>query len=337
MKKIGCLILTLLLFCQTAAFAQGTVSMEVLSCRQQSDGTYAVRVKVTTDPSLMVTLLVMGEKSNGISPQTAFQYGGAAKNGYVYYIDEGVSDSATGEITFSFKTAIPGEMNTISDYLYVFSGAAPLAAKGETSFPVDHTLALEVGGNGKLVKDALEYLPGTASVGVADGKTAAFQIVPNDGYVVDQILYNGAPAVATGDGSYTTPAITADATLKITFKADETVPQTSSYTKTFTSDTGSVSFAKLVQPAGDVYTLKEYGVVYSKTVNPPERNKASCIALQGKKINAKGQFGIEIKGSIAVLGELYYTRPYAVYTVSGGGEKTVYGDVIVTNWNGMSS
>lgn len=335
MKKIGYLILALILFCQMAVCAQGTITMEVLSCRQQSDGTYAVRVKTITDPSRMITLIVMGEKANSISSSASFLYQGQQKNGYVYYMDQDTSSSDTGEVTFSFKVAIPGEMNTISDYLYVFSGAAPPAEKGEVSFLVDHTLTLDIGSHGKLVKATAQYVPGIAAVGIPDGKSVTFQIVPDEGYILDELLYNGTPVVE--NLNYTTPAVTADATLKATFKTDETVPHTSSFTQTFPSGNGSISFAKLIQPAGDTYTLKEYGVVYSRTVNLPERNKASCIALQGKKINAKGQFGIEIKGSAVSLGELYYTRPYAVYTVSGGGEKTVYGDVIVTNWNGISS
>lgn len=334
MKKIGYLILALLLlFCQTAVFAQENVNLEVLSCQQREEGIYAVRVKVTAAPSQRVTLVVMGEKSNGISPKTSFQYNGATKSGYIYYMDENVTSSDSGDVLFSFKAAIPGAMNTISDYLYVFSGATPLASKGEISFPVDHTLALEVGNNGKLVKDTIEYTSGTARIGVGDGKTATFTIVPDEGYVLDQILYNGTPVIGVRD--YTTPAITADATLQVTFKADASVPHTSSIAQTFVSENGGISFAKLIQPSGDTYTLKEYGVVYSKTVSTPEWNGASCVALQGKKINAAGQFGIEIRGNVSVLGEMYYTRPYAVYTIAGGGEKIVYGDVIVTNWGGL--
>jgi hypothetical protein len=93
----------------------------------------------------------------------------------------------TTDVSFSADTAV-----TISE--------APLP---------EYTLIVSAGANGRISP--------SGDVKLKQGDTKEFTITPDSGYVIDSIKFNGTAVNASGT-LYTTPAITADSTLVVTFK-----------------------------------------------------------------------------------------------------------------------
>ena len=86
-----------------------------------------------------------------------------------------------------------------------------------------YTITVNVGSNGTVSLGGNPVLHGQ-SVSVWRGETRTFTITPVEGYLVDKITYNGQDVTAQlAGGTYTTPGITANATLSVTFKNDNTL------------------------------------------------------------------------------------------------------------------
>lgn len=77
------------------------------------------------------------------------------------------------------------------------------------------TLTVQVEGNGQVLWNGTEV---TASLSFEYGQMASFTLVPAEGETVQSIVFNGEPSVVQNGGlTYTTPRITSDATLTVTF------------------------------------------------------------------------------------------------------------------------
>lgn len=93
------------------------------------------------------------------------------------------------------------------------------------------------------------------------------------------------------------------------------------------SDNYAVVLSKLGTVDSSLYTLYEYGVLGSSTVNEP--------TIGERDFKAKAQLSLTKDNSYGVLlynltdSKSYYLRPYAVYADNNGYKWTVYGDTLV--------
>ena len=170
--------------------------------------------------------------------------------------------------------------------------------------------------------------PGNQDVTV--GETFSIQVTADEGYVVDYVKFNGIDVVLNAQGIYTTTEITDDATIEVAFREIEAIPEVSGYHNVFiypdeaTGLPSGITFAT-VGESGD-YTVKEFGIVFSKTDETP------TLEEDGKKYAAlsktvSGQYGVKLFGTGLKFGTTYYTTPYAIYE-SIHGEYIVYGNPV---------
>lgn len=347
MKRISCILISicLLMACFVPSFAEGTVSLQMsnVSCTYDS---VSGRHHITLDVQVLngsealanqeVTLLMAGSQPGKISGTISFTYGGAAKEGYVYYLNQGNTGTAK-KASFDFYVTLPETLTNVSDYLYVFSGGTA-AAKVETSVDVpSYQIAVTAGENGSVKANGTAVSNGE-SVTVIEGKTVVFEAIADDGYVIDQIVYNNVDMVANGDGKYETPRITENGTFSVTFKADASKPGIAhTYTEKFTSSgpqtingkeiSGpmSIVFAKVLDYSG--YTLVDYGMEFAAEKAELEAgNGKKCSATAGK--SSLGNYGICFYGTFE-KGKTYYTRPYAIYVKEGEEPLIVTGETIL--------
>lgn len=345
MKRISCILISicLLMACFVPSFAEGTVSLQMsnVSCTYDS---VSGRHHITLDVQVLngsealanqeVTLLMAGSQPGKISGTISFTYGGAAKEGYVYYLNQGNTGTAK-RASFDFYVTLPETLTNVSDYLYVFSGGTA-AAKVETSVDVpSYQIAVTAGENGSVKANGTAVSNG-ASVAVVEGKTVVFEAIADDGYVIDTVTYNSTPMVANAEEKYETSAVTANGTFSVTFKQDESKPSIAQTYESVFQSSGpqtingklisapmSITFAKVVVVNG--YVLKDFGMEFAKT-------EADLTAGNGKKCSATagmspaGNYGICFYGEFA-KGTKYYVRPYAIY-VKDEVETTVTGKIL---------
>lgn len=176
--------------------------------------------------------------------------------------------------------------------------------------------------NGEVSPDGTVYAKG--------GVPFTIVITPDDGYEVGSLLFNEAeiPGVQS---SYTTPALTQNSTIAVTFSERTVIaPQPQGYTAVYIPEdrSGSITFGK-VEP-GYGYQVLEWGIAYSEDRALLESAPDSCQKLKSETtLSAQNQYGICVLGNIPPEG--YYMKAYVVYcTEEAPGEKiTVYDDAIV--------
>ncbi len=163
---------------------------------------------------------------------------------------------------------------------------------------------------------------------VEKGKTHTVTITPDEGYIINQVKFNGTPVEVTAEGTYTTPELNADATIDVSFTLAEEQEKIMSAPSTFTGTESGVSYGLAFATVSPGATLGEYGVLFSETELDGESFVIGAEGVfDGKAVtaaNAKGQYGIKLAGSL-ISGKTYYTRAYAKY-----GENYIYSDRIIT-------
>lgn len=197
--------------------------------------------------------------------------------------------------------------------------------------PVFHILTITAGENGTASPIGIIY--------VVEGKTQLVTITPETGFAIETVKYNDVDVYGYTEEvlEYTTPEITADAAVAITFKKEETTPAIAqTYQEVFTS-TGtdtidgkvisgpkSIVFAKVQDTTG--YTLTEFGIEFAATSDIlTAGNGIRCKATKGASLS--GNYGICFYGDFT-SGTTYYVRPYAIYTKDGEAPLVVYGDTV---------
>lgn len=337
MKKIISTILCFLVFAASSSFAADSnlVTAQILSCSVIADGLQEVQVQVSvTNASEQkladqpVTLLVVGNTDNGISEPISFTCEGQEKSGYVYYMAQTKTDSE-GNGLFVFQIDFPDKMIQPGDCIYVFSGAEAAAAKAENPLAVSRkNVSIAVSPGGTVTANGIPVTDGV-TLCVPTGKKLNFSIQSSTGYLLQSVSYGETPVPGITD-TFLTDEITQDTSAAFSFARDTSQPDVYSPWSAYTESNASITFGQLINNNLD-YELIEYGVLYSKTVQEPFLVSPgvcgeNCFRLAGKQKNTKGQFGIRLLADSAeLLGEVHYTRPYAVYRT---GEDTVilYGE-----------
>ena len=272
--------------------------------------------------------LVVGNTDNGISEQISFSCEGQEKSGYVYYMAQTKTDSE-GNGLFVFQIDFPDKMINPEDYIYVFSGAEAVVAKAENPLAVSRkNVSIAVSSGGTVTANGIPVADGT-TLSVPTGKNLNFSIQSDIGYLLQNVSFGEIPVPGITD-AFLTDEVTADTSIVFSFARDASQPVVYAPWNAYTETNTSISFGQLINNNLD-YELIEYGVLYSKIVqNPslvsPGVCEENCSKLVGKQKNAKGQFGIRLlSDSPELLGEVHYTRPYAIYRT---GEDTVilYGE-----------
>ena len=176
--------------------------------------------------------------------------------------------------------------------------------------------------NGEVSPDGTVYAKG--------GVPFTIVITPDDGYEVGSLLFNGAeiPGVQS---SYTTPALTQNSTIEVTFSERAVIaPQPVGYTAAYIPEdrSGSITFGKV--DSGYGYQVLEWGIVYSEDRALLENSPDACQKLKSETaLSAQSQYGICVLGNIPSEG--YYMKAYIVYCTEEAPEEkiTVYDDAIV--------
>lgn len=227
-------------------------------------------------------------------------------------------------------SAVTAENGTIS-----FTGAA-LAVKGDsvllaegTNVTIDGVQRIAadepvsaVSGNGELSVSNLEkdaevsvYYPnvtGLTSIRDAKQRELSDRVTRNgitwtkDPEYVDLKLYNGQYLMK----------VTAQQPVRAEVKE---------YSVPFLPDEdSSVTFGTLIA-SGNIQ-IEEYGMLCHTTNPLPEYQSQGVWILEGKSLNAKGQFGIELLGTTNLSNDTYYMRPYMIYRKDGELHAPVYAE-----------
>lgn len=160
---------------------------------------------------------------------TITESGMVMPNGALVLVDEGLSK------TFTIQPAIGYEVQSVfyngadvksqivnNKYITpAATSAAPFSTLNVTFIQqqvVHHSLTVQVG-DGGIVKEINTVLNNNTVLSVNEGESKTFTIQPNTGYVIQSLIYNGTNITSQiVNDEYTTPPITADATISITFK-----------------------------------------------------------------------------------------------------------------------
>ena len=284
---------------------------EAVKVEKSITGSYTVTVQ---DPYFALSSLTVAALKNGDSLSVI-----TAQPQNVAYIGEGKADMA-GKAVFRFY---PKEGIDLSQGLYIAVGSEQEISFGEDKSTyiiarATHTVSVESGANGSVT-------PTTAQV--AEGETATFTITPESGYVIDQVLFDQVPVTVNGANQYTTPPITGNKTLSVTFQKDASVPVVivpstfaeGSIELSVLETTFPVGFNKsevLGKPAAITYAkytgeVDEYGLVYSATNENPTDGAPNCATVLAERVGSDGTFLIYFYGKDAELtGNRYYVRSY---------------------------
>ena len=189
--------------------------------------------------------------------------------------------------------------------------------------PADPTLSISVDGGNGTVKDSGAVVSGDVTVPYGGSKTLTF--VPDNGYLIDKVLVNGAPVTLDSKNEYTLTNITENQNIVVTFR----VPMPPSISS------GGAVFVQVDYIDGSDPTLYNSAVIFSTVVLPEgwELTGDYGILFTGGTVtdykllsvaNIAGKFGIRVFGKGLVPGS-YSVKAYAVVKNTISGETmTVY-------------
>lgn len=146
-------------------------------------------------------------------------------------------------------------------------------------------LQLQIAGGGQVKLGSLVYTTNQA-LAVDSLATLNFTLEPVEGSVVSGITFNGKESVVQNGGTtYVTPAITADATLSITFGASGEEGDVATYTVA-TSEGGSVEYKNTtLLPETTIQLPKGQDAVFA--IKPEQYFIVEAVKLNGKDITGE--------------------------------------------------
>ncbi len=165
---------------------------------------------------------------------------------------------------------------------------------------------------------------------IISGTDETFKIIPDDGYYMKSMTFNGNAVTVNTNNEYKTPVLTESAVLNVEFEAlpPESTITVNTAEKIFAYDNGLGDLSAIIFGTIDSKGLDvlEYGVLYSydnSDFKLSDIGDKRVIKLPGKALTANGQFGIEIIDRVTTRPETAYARTYV--SVNGN---TAYGDII---------
>jgi hypothetical protein len=165
---------------------------------------------------------------------------------------------------------------------------------------------LHVGyGTNGILKDGFKTVPDGASYSISKGDTKTFTIAPSKGYEVSSVTFNGVDmSLQLVGNQFTTPEITKNSTLEVTFRRIE-------YEITVTYNTGGKvkEGSTTITPGSVVKLYPEETKTF--TIEPSDGYKVSVISYKDPYVEKK-KSGEDV---LEAMGSNQYTTP----TVNGDG------------------
>ena len=151
------------------------------------------------------------------------------------------------------SATLAGQMLAINDNTITLPNPAVEGTLTVVFVPNVYTLTIEVTGNGTVLRDGVAV---GSTLTMAHGESTTFTLNPADGLSVQSVEFNGEESVLQNGGqTYTTPAMTGDATLHVIFGNNDI--QNTVQMTVVTGDGGTVIYKGVTLEPTSVFRVKK--------------------------------------------------------------------------------